>query len=283
AGKFLSIYLLLAIGLKGGYQVQTADSLNGFASTLLLGLISCIIIPLIIFHFFKKQLGVINSSALGACLGSVSAVTFVTAQGALGNSSLESSGFMVAVMALMEIPAVIIALYLFQRDNQNTVSVWQPLKGALTNKSVILLVSGFLVGMVLNEKTWVDFEPFTLGIFKGMLGLFLLDLGVGAQEKFSDAIKFKMTSLLTGIILPLAFGTLFAFLGSAAGLRDGDAFLLAVLTGSASYIAAPAAIRAVAPTANTALYVGIPLGITFPFNILIGIPYYLQLTEYLYQ
>lgn len=283
AGQFLSIYLLIAIGLKGGYQVQTAQSFAGFHIVFLLGLISCLIIPLTYYYVFKKQVSSMNAAALGASFGSVSAVTFVTALGVLQATNQAYSGYMVAIMALMEIPAVIIALFFFQRDEKKADglnSLTGPLRGAVTNKSVILLVGGFLIGMVLNQNTWTSFEPFTIGIFKGMLGLFLLDLGMGAQEKFSQALRVKWVAIFGGLILPFFFGSLFTILGKLAGLAEGDCFLLGVLVGSASYIAAPAAIKSVAPEANSALYIGIPLGLTFPVNILLGIPYYLWLSGF---
>lgn len=285
AGQFLSIYLLIAIGLKGGYQVQTAQSFAGFHLIFILGMVSCVLIPISYYHLFKKQVTSMNAAALGASFGSVSAVTFVTALGVLQATNQDYSGYMVAIMALMEIPAVIIALFFFQRDEKRTAGIGSlkgPLRGAFTNKSVILLVGGFLIGMVLNQNTWKSFEPFTIGIFKGMLGLFLLDLGMGAQEKFSQALKVKRVALLAGIGLPWFFGTLFTGLSKLAGLPVGDSFLIGVLVGSASYIAAPAAIKSVAPEANSALYIGIPLGLTFPINILIGIPYYLWLAETLF-
>ncbi|MES2769892.1 MAG: sodium-dependent bicarbonate transport family permease [Bdellovibrionota bacterium] len=277
--KFLSIFLLLSLGLKGGHEVRFAESLTGFIPSLTLGLISCLALPIIFFFAFKNRLGVANASALSASYGSVSAVTFITAQGILENDGINFSGYMVAIMALMEIPAILIGVYLYQRFSKNSPHGRTILASIFSAKSVVLLLGGFVIGLLMNEKSWAGISPVVQGSFKGVLAFFLLDLGIVAQKQLREAWKFKYLSLPIAIIFPLICGTLSLFVGHSIGISQGDLILLATLVGSASYIAAPAAMRSSIPSANPSLYLALPLAMTFPMNLIFGIPLYIEISK----
>lgn len=280
--KFLSIFLLLSLGLKGGHEVRTAENLSGFLPALLIGLASCLALPICVFHLLKKRVGLTNSAALACSYGSVSAVTFITAQSILENEHILFSGYMVAVMALMEVPAILIGIYFYQRQStQKLESRTNLLLSIFSLKSVVLLLGGFLIGLVYNDASWKGISPVILGCFKGFLAFFLLDLGVLAQKQLREAWKFKRVALFVAFVIPISFGTMALLLGSFAGLSLGDQILTSVLVGSASYIAAPATVRATMPEANPSLYLALPLALTFPMNLLFGIPLYMELARFL--
>ncbi len=280
--KFLSIFLLLSLGLKGGHEVRIANDLIGFAPSLLIGLASCLLIPLTMFFIFKNQLGVANASALAASYGSVSAVTFITAKSILLNEGIPSSGYLVAIMALMEIPAILIAVFLFERfKSSGRITNSSIIKSILTTKSFVLLIGGFLIGFAMNQLSWNGIAPVIQGAFKGVLAFFLLDLGIVAQKQIREAWKFKKYVTIVGIFLPLFFGTLSLLVCSLVGLSRGDQIIMAILAGSASYIAAPATIKASIPEANSGLYLALPLAMTFPMNLILGIPLYIEISLWL--
>jgi uncharacterized protein len=282
ASKFLSVFLLLSLGLKGGHEVAIATDLSEFYLVSIIGLASCVLIPYYMFPLLKGRLGAPNAAALAACYGSVSAVTLIAAQEFLKLRGIEFSGYMVALMALMEIPAILIALCFFRRacrvSNSNTKA-----PSILAAKSVVLLVGGFLIGLAMNDTSWEGIAPVVQGNFKGVLAFFLLDLGLSAQKQLREAWKFKGMALLTACLLPLINGTAVLMVAHWANVSQGDQIILAVLAGSASYIAAPAAIRSSIPTANPSLFVALPLAMTFPMNVLIGIPIYHWLSSFLIQ
>jgi uncharacterized protein len=279
ASKFISIFLLLSLGLKGGHEVRIAEDLLGFFPSLFIGLLSCLILPFVLFAFLKKKLGVANAAALAASYGSVSAVTFITAQSILENSEISSSGFMVAVMALMEVPAILIAIYFYRKYSQDQAQgkrkMWLSI---FSMKSVVLLVGGFFIGLFMNDKSWIGIAPVVQGCFKGVLAFFLLDLGLVAQKQLKQAWGFKLIGLIVACLLPIVFGSLALIAGHFLGLSRGDQILTAVLVGSASYIAAPATIRSTIPEANPSLYLALPLAITFPMNLIFGISFYVELS-----
>jgi hypothetical protein len=282
ASKFLSIFLLLSLGLKGGHEVRSAESLDGFFLTLSIGLASCLVVPAVLFNLVRRKLGVANASALAASYGSVSAVTFVAASGLLHNKAIASSGYMVAVMALMEIPSILVAVYLYQRHSgQSATTGLGVFQSILSAKSVVLLLGGFAIGLAMNDSSWSGIAPVVRDSFKGVLAFFLLDLGMSAQKKLAEAWKFKGTALFVAIALPAFFGTVTLLIAHWVKVPQGDQVLLAVLAGSASYIAAPAAIRSSIPEANPSLYLALPLALTFPMNLGLGIPLYIQLSHWL--
>ncbi len=276
--KFLSIFLLLSLGLKGGHEVRSAQALDGFGITLTLGLASCFLIPAYFLLVLRRQFGSANAAALGACYGSVSAITFITAQGFLDTTAQTYDGYMVAVMALMEIPAIIFAIHRYR--------TWKHLEDShlmslFSAKSVILLLGGFLIGTAMNSVTWQGIGPVIQGSFRGVLAFFLLDLGILAQRRLAEAWRYKMQALVVACLLPLLHGTLTLLIATFLHISEGNSVLLSVLVGSASYIAAPAAIRASVPDANPSLYVALPLALTFPLNVFVGIPYYIYLRSLL--
>lgn len=280
--KFLSIFLLLSLGLKGGHEVKIAESLVGFFPTLLIGLASCLTLPMVLFMILKNKIGIANAAALSASYGSVSAVTFVTCQGFLENEGLGFSGYMVAVMALMEVPAIIMGIYFYQRFSNDSQVTSRPLiKSIFSTKSVVLLLGGFAIGLSMNQGSWGSISPVVQGSFKGVLAFFLLDLGVMAQRQLREAWKFKTFALPVAVLLPLVFGSLSLVMSHLIGLEPGNQILMATLVGSASYIAAPAAIRSSIPRANPSLYMALPLALTFPMNLLIGIPFYFEVASWL--
>lgn len=281
--KFLSIFLLLSLGLKGGHEVRISESFLGFAPVISLGLISCLVLPLCMFFLVKSRLGAADSAALSASYGSVSAVTFITAQGILESKGISFSGYMVAIMALMEIPAILIAVYLYKRFSNDSRFGHSIFASIFSAKSVVLLLGGFVIGILMNEKSWTGISPVVQGSFKGVLAFFLLDLGVIAQKQFKKAWNYKSVVLPLAFIFPLLSGTIAMVGGHFLGIPQGDLVLLATLIGSASYIAAPAAIRASVPEANPSLYLAMPLALTFPLNIIFGIPFYIELSRLITQ
>lgn len=277
--KFLSIYLLLSLGLKGGQEVAKAANPSALWVTALLGLLCCWLIAVAYFALLRKSVGIANATALAASFGSVSAVTYIAGEGLLSNLGVPFSGHMVAVMALMELPAIMLALYYYKKNltrGDGSGTVFQG--NLLAAKSVVLLLGGFAIGMAMPAESFQQIAPVFKDPFKGVLAFFLLDLGLLAQRQLRSAWEYRLKALLIAIGGPLIFGAITCVAANLAGLERGDAFLLSVLAGSASYIAAPAAIRASVPTANPGLYVALPLGLTFPFNLTLGLPFYYWLS-----
>ena len=279
--KFLSIFLLLSLGLKGGHEVRFAESLTGFMPSISLGLISCLALPVAMFFLIKNRLGIANASALSASYGSVSAVTFITAQGILENEGLAFSGYMVAIMALMEIPAILMGVFLYQKFSKTSASSPSIFSSIFSAKLVVLLLGGLATGLAMNEKSWNGISPVIQGSFKGVLAFFLLDLGIVAQKQLREAWKFKFIIVPLAIIFPLFRRTTSLAIGHFIGVSPGDLVLLATLVGSASYIAAPVAMRTSIPAANPRLYLALPLSLTFPMNLLFGIPFSIEMSFWL--
>ena len=281
--KFLSLFLLLSLGLKGGHEVRMTENFTGIGLTIFLSITSCLWIPTYLFYAFKKKAGVANAAAIAACYGSVSAVTFIAARGFLENQQIPFSSYMVAVMAFMEIPAIVVALYLFRKySNPSDLPDNKDISTKIfSSKSVVLLIGGFIIGFLMNPTAWASIKPVVVDSFKGLLAFFLLDLGRLAQRQWRDAWKNKGIALLTATILPLMHGTVILVFAYVLGLQEGDRILLAVLAGSGSYIAAPAAIRSGITGANPSLYVAPPIALTFPMNVILGIPYYYALSQFL--
>lgn len=281
--QFLSVYLLLTIGFKGGLAVANAENLEGIVGVLGIALVSCLVIPLIVFRLANKPFGVANGAALAASYGSVSAVTFIVASSILESKGISSSGYMVAIVAVMEVPAIAIALLLYQTSFCNEKMNWSALfRAALAHKSILLLAGGFLIGAVIDEKNQTAFRPTFVDAFKGVLAFYLLDLGAIAASELRAVWSQRVRAMFFACVLPLCFGQLALLAAWLAGLSQGDAILLSVLIGSASYIAAPAAMRISIPEASPAVYSSLPLGITFPFNVTFGIPLYLVVSRFLW-
>ena len=278
--KSLSLYLMAAIGLKGGIQVAQA----GFSPQLLqvsaAGMALSFGLPLIAFALLRALAGLdrLNAGAVAAHYGSVSIVTFVTTSDALTRSGIAPAGYMVAVMALMETPAIVTGLLLARGSGMVAPGQRGKLvREVFLNGSVVLLLGAFAIGLVLGPEGYKPIAPvFTTG-FTGLLCLFLLDMGLVAMRRLreSRALNWRMAAL--GIVLPLVNGTIGLALAMLLGLDAGTGAALTMLAASASYIAVPAAIRLAMPDADPGIYLSMSLAVSFPFNILIGIPLVTQL------
>lgn len=279
--SFLSAYLLFAIGLKGGIAL-TRTSVNDLwiptLATLALGLT----VPVLVFGLFHRtaRFSVVDSAAIAAHYGSVSAVTFTAAVAFVAAAGTPAEGFMPALVAILEVPGIIVALILAQRYG-SAEGFHEALHDVITGKSVILLVGGLLIGSAASSTGAASVTPFFVDLFPGLLTLFLLDLGVLAGEHM-DSVR-KAGSFLVGFALtaPLALGGLGTAAGTLAGLSVGGAAVLGAMVASASYIAAPAAVSVALPTANPGLYLTASLAITFPLNLTIGIPIYYQTAQWI--
>ncbi|TAE77423.1 MAG: sodium-dependent bicarbonate transport family permease [Verrucomicrobia bacterium] len=277
----LSIYLLLAIGMKGGAAVASAGLerlvLPGIA-TLALGVAT----PLIAFGLMHSwgRLDRINAAAVAAHFGSVSAVTFLVANEAAQRSGLGAEDFLTALVAILEIPGIVIALLLARRGDGPAFSK-DAIAEVLTGKSIVLLAGGTLIGYLSSPAQWASVQPFFVTPFKGVLCLFLLELGAMAGRRLKDIRHAGMRPVLLAMILPIIHGSLGVGSGLLAGLDPGSAAVLGVMAASASYIAAPAAVRIALPEASPGLYLSLSLGVTFPFNLALGIPWCLFLARYL--
>jgi len=284
--KLFSLYLLLAIGFKGGVELHHCGLGMDVIGSLLAAVLFACIVPVYSFFLFKRKLDVYNAGALAATYGSVSAVTFITAISFLKDAGIPYGGHMVAALALMESPAIIVGVMMINifksRENQSLSkrsSLKKVLHEALTNGSVVLILGSLLIGVVTPEKGVQDLKPFTDDIFKGVLVIFLLDMGLVAAKRVRSLQQAGIYLIALGILLPIVNALLSIQLSALFDLSRGNALLLAVLAASASYIAVPAAMRIAVPKANPGIYVPMSLAITFPFNIIIGIPLYLYVID----
>lgn len=274
----LTIYLLFAIGLKGG--VALADTTLGevalpLVATLVLGIVT----PLTAFGVLRwlGRMDRVNAAAIAAHYGSVSAVTFLAAQTFGQTVGLPAEGYMPALVAVLEVPAIVVALLLVGRSVQDDAERHGGGRGAalrevLTGRSVVLLAGGLVVGFFADPGGLATVEPFFIGLFPGALTLFLLELGMVAARRLRDLRRVGPFLLAFGIVMPVLHGCLAVWVGQYAGLSVGGSAVLGAMVGSASYIAAPAAVRIALPQANPAFYLTAALGITFPFNLTLGIP-----------
>jgi hypothetical protein len=282
SSRFIALYLLFSIGFKGGQELSHSPWSSEIFWSLVFGIILAIFVPLYSFFLLKKKVGVQNAGAIAASYGSVSAVTFVTAISFLDVEGIQYGGHMVAVMALMEAPAIIVGVVLMALFSLHQVD--QDIKGslrhALTNGSVLLILGSLLIGYIASEEQAEGIQPFTRDIFKGFLAVFLLDMGIVSGKKLQSFYKQGYFALFFALVVPLINGLLVAYASSAVSLEPGNRFLFAVLAASASYIAVPAAMRMAAPKANPSLYLPMALAITFPFNITLGLPLYMCVVQW---
>ena len=287
--KFFSLYLLIAIGLHGGYELSKSGIDFDVFKALGLAIVMAIIVPIYSFFILKTKLDSYNSVALAATYGSISAVTFITGITYLQTIGVEYGGYMVAAMTLMESPAIVIGLIFAAmlnkkddtKDNSNT-SLKEIFKEAFLNPSVFLLMGALFIGVVTGEKGWTSMEPLFGVLFKGFLAFFLLDMGLVAAKRIYELKKLGFFLIGFAIIMPIFNALVAMSLGYYFELSKGDAFLLALVSGSASYIAVPAAMRLSVPEANPGIYLPLSLAITFPFNISLGIPFYYFLINHLW-
>ena len=283
SSKFISLYLLFSIGFKGGQELAHSHFDLEIIYSAIFGVFIAIIIPVYCFFILKRKFSIENSGAIAAAYGSVSAVTFVTAISFLEIQKYTFSGHMVAIMALMEAPAIIIGVILMKIFNKNEViktKMKSVIKHSLTNGSVLLILGSLLIGYLASDQQAMGIKPFTTDIFKGFLAIFLLDMGILSGKKLNVFIKSGWFPVVFAIIIPLINGSLVALLSQLVSNEIGNRFIFATLAASASYIAVPAAMKIVAPKANPGLFLPMALAITFPFNITFGMPIYLSIILY---
>lgn len=274
----LSIYLLLAIGLKGGAALS-ATPIQVFALPAIATLILGIITPIVAFALIRKlgKMTSVDAAAIAAHYGSVSVVTFLAAMEAVKRMHLSPEAYLPALVAVLEVPGIIVAL-LFVRSSGS--QGWsKALHEVVTGKSIVLLMGGLAIGAICGTEKLTDVQPFFGAAFKGALCLFLLELGLIAGKRLKDAGRAGVRLLALGIILPPLLGLLGVIAGHLSGMSIAGSAVLGAMAGSASYIAAPAAVRIALPQANPAYYLTLALGITFPFNLGIGIPLYIKLSQ----
>lgn len=293
--RFLALYLLMALGLKGGFALAKSGLTSEVTISLACAVALAVFIPAIGYVLLRRFLSGYDAAAIAATYGSVSAVTFITATQYLESRGLPYGGHMAAAMALMESPAIIMAVLLAnlvrQRETADAaraaggilvmpnramhrVSIGRILHESFTDGAQLLLLGAMAIGIVTGEAGQTAMQPFTGDLFKGMLSFFLLDMGLLAARNMGE-LKGKSPWLLAyAIVGPLAHASLAFVLSLTLGISPGNGALLMVLAASASYIAVPAVIRHAIPEANPSLYFGMSLGLTFPFNILVGIPLY---------
>lgn len=283
SSKFISLYLLLSIGFKGGQELSHSDLNMEIVWSLLFGIFLAVIIPLYTYYILRKKFSVSNAGAIAASYGSVSAVTFVTAISFLEIEHIAFGGHMVAVMALMEAPSIIVGMLLisiYDKDGQCEIPMPKVIKHSFTNGSVLLILGSLVVGFLASEQQAEGIKPFTTDIFKGFLAVFLLDMGITSGKKLSSFLKKGWFALIFAIVIPIINGTLVAMFSQVFTDSNGNRLLFAILAASASYIAVPAAMRLAAPKANPSLYLPMALAITFPFNITLGMPLYLCIIQW---
>jgi hypothetical protein len=280
SSKFISLYLLFAIGFKGGQELAHSPFGMNIVWSILFGMVTACVIPLYTFFILKKRMGIENAGAIAAAYGSVSAVTFVTAASFLEIQNYTFSGHMVAIMALMEAPAIILGVLLirwFGDGEGKQTSLGGLLKHSMTNGSVFLILGSLVIGFLANEQEAEGIKPFTTDIFKGFLAIFLLDMGITSGKKLADFLRSGWFTSLFAVVIPLINGSLVALLSSWVSPEPGDRFMLSILAASASYIAVPAAMKMAVPKANPGIFLPMALAVTFPINITIGFPIYFML------
>ena len=287
--RFLALYLLMALGLKGGFALARSGMDTEVAVSLGCAILLAVVVPALGYKLLRRGLSRYDAAALAATYGSVSAVTFITAAQYMDTRGLSYGGHMAAAMALMESPAIVVAVVLAnmarQREQGAAAAVAQDpglrkiLHESFTDGAQLLLLGAMAIGLVTGEAGQKAMHPFSGDLFKGMLAFFLLDMGLLAARNFG-ALKGR-TPWLAAYALggPLLHAGLALALAAAAGLSPGNGALLMVLAASASYIAVPAVLREAIPEASPSLYFGMSLGLTFPFNILIGIPLYVAVAH----
>jgi len=284
SSKFISLYLLFAIGFKGGQELSHETFNTEIAASMLFGIGISMAIPIYTFFLLKKQLNPYNAAVIAAAYGSVSAVTFVTAVSFLEIQHLQLQGHMVAIMALMESPAIIVGLMLLTLSKEvdsQAIAIKKRVvfKHAFTNGSVLLILGSLCIGFMANAEQAEGIKPFTDDLFKGFLAIFLLDMGISSGKKLKAFFSFGWFPLVFAIVIPLINGCLVAVLSAAVTSDVSNRFIFAILAASASYIAVPAAMKISVPKANPGLYLPMALAVTFPINITIGMPIYFLIVE----
>ncbi|MFW2589830.1 sodium-dependent bicarbonate transport family permease [Sagittula sp. SSi028] len=280
AAKFMSLYLLLAIGFKGGHSLAEHGLDAALFAALAAGLVLSLAIPFIAYALLRSltRLDALNAAAVAGHYGSISIVTFVAASSLLDLTGIAADGYMVAVAATMEVPAILSALWIAHRFGQPGKTGGVPLRELFANGSIVLLTGAFVIGALTQDKGMQMIAPFVVTPFTGILCLFLLDMGLSAGRSLLRNRHMLSAGLFGfGLLMPVVGALLAWGCGTLIGLQTGSLFLLMVLAASASYIAVPAAMKIALPQAESGIYLTLSLGVTFPFNITLGLPLYLWL------
>jgi len=280
---------LLAIGFKGGVALSETTLDLTVVGALLAAVLLAALVPVYVFHLMRRRLSVADAAAVAATYGSISAVTFVACTSYLDANGIAWSGYLVAAMALMESPAIIVGILLFRmyrgQDFASSGFQWKELfRESCLNGSVFLIVGSLIIGWGTGDRGMDQVSPLVKDLFVGVLCLFLLDMGIVAARRLRDLVGSGTTTVFlvgSALLLPLVNATLAALAAWQLGLSEGDALLLTILGASASYIAVPAAMRLALPESNPSIYLPMSLAVTFPFNLLVGIPLYHQALRWL--
>lgn len=278
--SFFSLYLLLSLGFKGGVSLAENPIELQMIITIVAGMTLAIVIPALAFLYLKRRFSYFDAAAIAAAYGSVSAVTFITATQYLERNTIAFSGYMTVVMVLMETPAILMAIALAHyarkksNPNQEPTSWTHVLREAITDGPHLLLIGSLVIGLLVNTDGQAVMQPFTGELFKGFLAFFLLEMGMSVVRKGRELTAQLKSLLLFGVGMPIISAVIACLVVIITGIDIGNGVLLMTLAASASYIVVPAIARHSIPEANPSLYFGSALIITFPFNIIIGIPLY---------
>jgi uncharacterized protein len=278
--KLFSLYLLIAIGFKGGVELVKSGINQEVALTMAAAIAMSCLVPIYTFFILRSKLDVYNAAAIAATYGSISAVTFITANTFLDQLGIASDGYMVAALAMMESPAIIAGLVLVKMfaprgEDDDDFNWGEVLRESFLNGSVFLLIGSIVVGLLTGERGYQTLKPFISDMFYGALTFFLLDMGLLAAKRIGDLQKAGLFLIAFSVLVPILNAGVGIGVASMIHLSKGNALLFSVLCASASYIAVPAALRMTVPEANPSLYISTALALTFPFNIIVGIPLYL--------
>lgn len=280
--KFLSLYLLMAIGLKGGHALSESGFNGDVMTVLSIAVGMAFITPVISYFFLKRYLSEINAASVAATFGSISAVTFVTANQFLDGVGVPHDQYMSAAMTLMESPAIIVAVVIANKLKEDVTSKREVVYHSLTEGANMLLLASLVIGIVMGDYGYTAMSPFTGDLFTGLLAFFLLDMGIQVSRNL-PALRGKSGVLLGyAVVVPMLHATAALLLCDLLGVSMGNAVLMMVLAASASYIAVPAALKQAIPEADASVYLGLSLGITFPFNVIVGIPLYYAMASTYY-
>ena len=285
--RFLSLYLLMALGLKGGFALYESGITTEVLTSLGGAIFMAIFVPLMGYYTLSRYLKKLDAAAIAATYGSISAVTFITASQNLDELGIHYGGHMAAAMALMESPAIIFAIMIANkiRTQHQPQDATQPSLGKIFHESFtdggqLLLLGSMLIGIISGDVAHEVLAPFSIDLFKGILSFFLLDMGLHAARNISELKNKPAICFYYAVLGPITHAIVALLLAKLLGLELGNTVLLMVLASSASYIAVPAVLRQALPEVSPALYMGMSLGLTFPLNIIFGIPFYTYLAQH---
>ena len=281
--RFLSLYLLMALGLKGGFALYESGINAEVALSLLAAIFLALLLPVISYFILSQKLKPLDAVAIAATYGSISAITFITASQSLDQSTIHYGGHMAAAMALMESPAIIFAIIMANRirakeiqvsTNTSSKNISKILHESFTDGGQLLLIGSMVIGILGGDVAHKVLAPFSVDIFKGLLSLFLLDMGLIAARNIYELRNKPIITYIYALVAPFIHALIALFIAKMTNLDLGDAIMLMVLAASASFIAVPAVLKEALPEVSPALYMGMSLGINFPLNIIFGIPLY---------